>query len=85
MITTKEKYGCDADGNRGVYQKYAELEENDIDWIYEQIVEQFDEDKKYYTVSNEDEDGCEFEFEVYVRDWLSDQEYLELKKEFSED
>lgn len=85
MLVTCEIYGSDADGNRGMLQYYAELLDEDVDWIYEQISENFEPEKKYYTVFQEDEDGREFEFEVDIQDWLESGEYDELLEQYYDD
>lgn len=82
MIVTREKYGCDADGNRGVYQYNAELDESDTIDVQEQIISNYDPDKTIYTIYMEDLYGNEFEFQEDIREWFTPKEIEELNKEF---
>lgn len=84
MIVTKEKYGCDADGNRGIYLRYAELEDSDYDWIYEQISSEYEPDRIYYMVFNEDSDGVEHEFEIDINEWLTKEDISNLRSLYEE-
>lgn len=71
MKVTKELYGADADGNRGIYVYEAELEEDDNERVCQAILEQFDEDTTYYDISLTDDEGREFEFRVNIYDWMT--------------
>ena len=76
MICYQERWGEDADGNRGQLQWYTELEYSDEPEIIEQLKEQFDgyeydelPEVAYVTFINPyDEES--YEFEVDPRDYL---------------
>ena len=74
MKVWKEYYGSDADGNRGVWQDYAELEDSDKDSVQEYLIDNFPECwyepwefpfPKEVTVCIDD-----FEFDINPKDWL---------------
>lgn len=75
MRITQEYYGVDADGNRGEWRKYAELEEIDADEVKELIAEQYDGSDQYLI----EIDG--FEFEVFASEWFTNDEIDILEEE----
>ena len=78
MTITKEyNYGADADGNRGITAYYAELDDDDADWVAEQIMEKYIDGVTEYRVYSGD-----YEFDVNMYDWLTDEEIKELKEEY---
>lgn len=74
-------YGADADGNRGMTMYEYELEDDDYEVIYEQIAEQYEEDKTEYSVVlyNHMFD-LEIEEEVDIYDWLSSEDIDAIKE-----
>lgn len=80
MISTREKYGDDADGNRGIWVWEHEIEESDRNKIVDQIrtfieendIEEADAPKtcKIMLSSNNEDDDEEIEFEVELRDYI---------------
>ena len=75
MKIWREYYGADADGNRGEWRTYAELEESDADDVKELIAEQYDGSDQYLI----EIDG--FEFEVFASEWLTNDEIEVLEGE----
>ena len=78
MLVYTENYGADSDGNRGVAQTYAELEESDADEVREQISAQYDTDVTTYTIYMYDHFDGEHEFEVDIDDYFTYDEIQEL-------
>jgi len=76
MNITFEKYGADADDNRGVIMITYEIEESDREEIMRQVAEiiaDYDEDDRPNTVSvflSDDYGEYKEEFEVNVKDYL---------------
>ena len=80
MIEYQEKYGSDADGNRGIIQWNYELEPSDRPVVKELIIEQLAQDEYEYTetltifmMSYYMEE--EVEFDVEISEYLTKTEY----------
>ena len=58
---------------------------NDIESIQEQIIDQYEVDKKYYDIVKIDSKGNHHVFEVDIREYLLQKEIDELKKLHTED
>lgn len=72
----EKNYGADADGNRGIYMEFYELEPSDYEEVKEKVIEElngYDEDDYPETVTitmicpHTEED---IDFEVDVKDYL---------------
>lgn len=74
MKVGKEYYGSDADGSRGVWIDYIELEDSDKDSIKEYLIDNFPEcwyEPKEFPFPDEVTvyiDG--YEFDINPKDWL---------------
>lgn len=88
MIAWQERYGCDADGNRGVLQWEYELEPSDEPEIIEQLFEQLVDETD--TSSVRELPMCtvtmicpytdfNLEFEIAPSDFISQKEWDEFK------
>lgn len=78
MLTYREEYGADADGNRGIMQTFAEFEPSDSEEIREQIKAQYDPDTIEYTIYMYDDYDGAHEFEVDINDYFTYDELKEL-------
>ena len=74
MKVWKEYYGSDADGARGVFQTYAELEDSDKEMVQDYLIDNFPEcwyEPDMYPFPSE-VTVCidDFEFDINPKDWL---------------
>lgn len=77
MLIYEEEFGADADGNRGIMQIVAELEQDDAEEIRAQIEAQYEQGTDKYTIYMFDLFDGEHQFEVYASDYFN---YAELKE-----
>lgn len=82
MLETREMYGSDIDGNRGVMVTEYEIDEDDFENIRDILLEEvaenqlmFDDEVIITLYGSNDE---EVEFEVSVSDYISITEYDEV-------
>lgn len=78
MLIYQEKWGADIDGNRGIVQTCAELEDSDEEEIREQISAQYEQNVDEYIVYLYDHFDGEHEFEVLASDYFTYDEIQEL-------